>query len=78
MHECQLGRNIVIKPLVKMRSLRFHKERYEFQCDRSDNQQDMTKKVPRSRVSSGSQVFFSLPHHREMSHDHNHKKRDRF
>ena len=34
----------LLNPLVKMLRLRFHKERYEFQCDRSDNHHDMKKK----------------------------------
>ena len=51
-----------------MRSLRFHKERYEFQCDRSDNQHEMTKKNTPVKESRLGVNFFSLSHDREMSH----------
>ena len=51
-----------------MRSLRFHKERYEFQCDRSDNQHDMTKKNTPVKSLRWESSFLSLSHDREMSH----------
>ena len=47
-----------------MRSLRFHKEKYEFQCDRSDNQHDMTKKNTPVKSLVWELSFFD----REMSH----------
>ena len=68
----------LLKPLVKIGSLRFHKERYEFKCDRSDNQHGMTKKNTPVKSLVWKSSFLSLSHDREMSHDHNHKKRDGF
>ena len=53
-----------------MRSLRFHKEAYEFQCDRSDNQRDMSmgRRKYTGQESRLGVKFFSLSHDREMSH----------
>ena len=53
---------LLLNPLVKMHSLRFHKERYEFQCDRSDNQHEMTKKnTPVKESRLGVNFFFFVP-----------------
>ena len=44
-----------------MLSLRLHKERYEFQCDRSYNQQDMTKKNTPVKSLVWESSFFFCP-----------------
>ena len=66
--------DIIIKPSVKMRSLRFHKEAYEFQCDRSDNQHDMSmgrRKYTGQESRMGVKFFFFVPRSRNVTHDHN-------
>ena len=64
-----------------MLSLRLHKERYEFQCDRSYNQQDMTKKnTPVKSLVCPTIVKWEIwvRDYVKCQHDHHHKKRDGF